>query len=89
MVQAWNGLSVLSTHWMNDDPDSIPIRARSVVALIVKRQRLKVEKGHNIIEIALVKHNADGSVEEWSSLVKPTKRISPAIIPFTAFLLHG
>ena len=31
-----------------------------------------------LIEIALVKHNPDGSIEEWSSLIKPTKRISPS-----------
>ena len=58
--------------------DSLPIRERSVVAFDCETTGLKVEKGHNIIEIALVKHNPDGSVEEWSSLVKPTKRISPS-----------
>ena len=58
--------------------DSLPIRERSVVAFDCETTGLHVEKGHNIIEIALVKHNPDGSVEEWSSLVKPTKRISPS-----------
>lgn len=54
----------------------LPIRERSVVAFDCETTGLKVEKGHNIIEIALVKHNPDGSIEEWSTLIKPTKRIS-------------
>ena len=58
--------------------NSVPIRERSVVAFDCETTGLHVEKGHNIIEIALVKHNPDRSVEEWSSLVKPTKRISPS-----------
>ena len=58
--------------------ESLPIRERSVVAFDCETTGLDVDKGHNIIEIALVKHNPDGSVEEWSSLVKPIKRISPS-----------
>ena len=54
----------------------LPLRKRSVVALDCETTGLKVEKNHNIIEIALVKHNPDGSIEEWSTLIKPTKRIS-------------
>ena len=46
--------------------DSLPIRERSVVAFDCETTGLHVEKKHNIIEIALVKHNPDGSVEEWS-----------------------
>ena len=55
-----------------------PIRLRSVVAFDCETTGLHVEKGHNIIEIALVKHNPDGSCEEWSTLIKPTKRIAPS-----------
>lgn len=56
--------------------EELPIRKRSVVAFDCETTGLKVEKGHNIIEIALVKHNPDGSIEEWSTLMKPSKRIS-------------
>lgn len=56
----------------------IPIRERSVVAFDCETTGLKWEKGHNIIEVAMVKHNPDGSVEEFSTLIKPIKRISPS-----------
>ena len=58
--------------------NELPIRERSVVAFDCETTGLRVEKNHNIIEIALVKHNPDGSIEEWSTLIKPTKRISPS-----------
>ena len=57
---------------------TVPIRNRSVVAFDCETTGLKSEKGHNIIEIAMVKHNPDGSVEEFSTLIKPIKRISPS-----------
>lgn len=56
----------------------LPLHKRSIVALDCETTGLKVEKGHNVIEIALVKQNPDGSLEEWSTLIKPTKRISPS-----------
>ena len=46
--------------------DSLPYVNAVWLHLIVRPQDCKVEKNHNIIEIALVKHNPDGSVEEWS-----------------------
>ena len=64
----------MTTEELQDEP----IRQRSVVGVDCETTGLHVEKGHNIIEIALVKHNPDGSVEEWSTLLKPTKRIAPS-----------
>ena len=66
--------------------NELPIRERSVVAFDCETTGLHVEKNHNIIGIALVKHNPDGSIEEWSSLIKPTKRISASNQASTASL---
>ncbi len=64
---------------MNEESTTtVPIRQRSVVALDCETTGLRPDKGHNIIEVAMVKHNPDGSVEEFSTLIKPIKRISPS-----------
>ncbi len=69
---------------MSEKIESLVIRDRCVVSIDCETTGLHVEKGHRIVEVALVKHHPNGRVEEWSSLVNPECEMTPSNVA-----IHG